>query len=131
MHIRCGICGARGAPPRHKRDCSYRGAGFINVADIVDESTGLTPREANAQKTHSIPVGSLVEIMCSGDDIDMDGVRAYVVHHGRDCDQTPLYYVSMDRYDTQQTLDGFRNATWRGGYTEESLRLVVKRKRRK
>lgn len=42
-----------------------------------------TGKEVNAEKIHKIPIGALVEIKT--------GVRLFVVYHGRDCDQTPLY----------------------------------------
>ena len=91
---------------------------FINVADIVDpdDPQGRTYRQVNAARPHTIPVGSLVELE--------SGVRLFVIHHGRDCDMEPLYYLSPDRDDTTEKRKGFRNDGWTGGYCEDSLTVV-------
>ena len=103
---------------------------FVNVADLKcpSDSQGRTYRQINAAKSHSFPVGSLVEFIQNVEDDSFDGVRAYVVYHGRDCDGTPLYYLSINRYDTERQRDGFRNASWQGGFSEESLRVVAEEK---
>jgi hypothetical protein len=88
---------------------------IMNLADMVDTSDPQrrTYRQINAAKTHSIGIGALVE---------MDsGVRAFVVHLGRDCDQTPLYYLSIDEDDTEVKREGFRNPSWYGGVSEDYL----------
>jgi hypothetical protein len=74
-------------------------------------------REVNSGRVHTIPIGSLVELE--------SGARLFVVHHGRDCDQTPLYYLSSYKEDVAVKRQGFRNPTWIGGYSESSLREVV------
>lgn len=89
---------------------------FINIADLRDPTDGRTYREINAEKVHKIPVGALVELET--------GVRLFVVSHSRDCDQTPLYYLSHDKNDTTRKWKSFRNASWVGGYSEESLTLI-------
>lgn len=98
---------------------------IIDIADLVSPSDvyGRTYRQINAAKSHTIPVGSLVE--CGGsDDSYRDGIRLFVVHHGRDCDQTPLYYLSADPDDTKEERPGFRNASWYGGVPEQYLTVV-------
>ena len=98
----------------------------MNVADLICESDAerRTYRQLNNAKTHAIPVGTLVEIV--GDDDRMAGVRLFVVHHGRDCDGTPLYYLSPDPDDTVEERPGFRNPKWVGGSPEERLEIVSK-----
>jgi hypothetical protein len=102
-------------------DYGRRGAvvKFINIADLTDpsDSQGRTYRQINRTKSHSIPVGSLVEYTETG-------VRLFVVMQGRDCDETPLYWLSPDKDDTEVERPGFRNQSWIGGYPECSLRVV-------
>lgn len=62
----------------------------INIADLVNPDTGKTYREENNARTHSFPLGSLVEVKD-------EGTRLFVVLHNRDCDGTPLYCLSYDR----------------------------------
>lgn len=91
---------------------------LINIADLKDpgDPQGRTYRQVNAEKQHAIPIGTLVELN--------NGARLFVVHHGRDCDQTPLYWLSHDQEDTVQERAGWMNHKWVGGYPEESLMLV-------
>lgn len=94
---------------------------FINVADLPDpDHPGKTYRESNAEKTHRIPLGALVELE--------NGVRMFVVKQGRDCDQTPLYWLAWQKLDPRDEKDGqfmmhFRRR-WIGGYPEESLNWI-------
>jgi len=90
----------------------------ILIADLVDpdDEQGRTYRQVNAEKVHNIPVGTLVELE--------NGCRAWVVNHGRDCDQTPLYAVSLNRGDTVQRQPGFANHSWDHGWPEECLTCV-------
>lgn len=92
---------------------------FINVADLKDpnDPQGRSYREINAEKLHNIPIGALVEITDTG-------VRLFVVHQGRDCDQTPLYWLSADQDDTKENNPGWMNGSWTGGYPEESLQVI-------
>ena len=64
----------------------------------------------------AIPIGTLVELD--------NGVRLFVVYHGRDCDQTPLYYLSYDPEDTKQERNGWKNRSWTGGFGEENLTTI-------
>lgn len=73
---------------------------MMNVSDIV-ESNGKTVKQNKMEQNHTIPLGSLVEIL--GDEGDDDtGLRLFVVHHGRDCDGTPLYGLSFKKNAKEQ-----------------------------
>lgn len=93
---------------------------MINIADLrdPDDPAGRSYREVNADRIHGIPVGALVEIESSG-------VRLFVVYRGRDCDQTPLYWLSPDKNDTVKERESFANHGWHGGYAEYSLTIVT------
>lgn len=89
-----------------------------NVADLQDpnDPRGRSYRQVNAEKKHAIPIGALVEI-------EETGERLYVMSHGRDCDQTPLYGLTMHGYlDERNEL--IRTARCFGGYGEESLTVI-------
>jgi hypothetical protein len=99
---------------------------IINIADIVcpSDSQGRTYRQINAENVHEIPLGSLVEN-------PYDGTRAFVVQHGRDCDQTPLYTLSLRKEDVGRTAvecgahaEGFRAPHWESGYPAEMLTVI-------
>lgn len=94
----------------------YPDSPFIHICDLVNKKTGKTGRETNAEKTHQIPVGTLVELE--------SGVRLFVVSHDRDCDQTPLYGLCHDKEDTVVEREGFANRKWDHGYSEESLTVI-------
>ena len=81
------------------------------------EHPGKTYREANAELAHGIPVRSLVEVRASG-------VRLFVAWHGRDCDQTPLYWLTPDEDDCVKKEEPFANMKWVGGYPESALSVV-------
>ena len=76
---------------------------IVMVSDIVEEN-GKTVRQNNMKKTHSIPLGYLVEIDGSGGADEYHGVRLWVVKHSRDCDGTPLYDLSFEP-NAQNELD--------------------------
>ena len=78
---------------------------------------GRTYAEINLEKKHNIEIGTLVELE--------SGVRLFVVSHNRDCDETPLYYLSMEKNDTEEEQKGFINRKWTGGYPEESLEVIT------
>ncbi len=84
---------------------------IVNLSDLVDpdDPNGRTYRQVNAAKTHGIPLGALVELG--------NGARLFVVYLGRDCDQTPLYWLAM-------SPDEDRRDKWRGGYDEDALTEV-------
>ena len=86
---------------------------LINVADLKDpnDPQGRSYREVNREHRHNIPVGILVELK--------NGVRAFVVKHTRDCDQTPLYSLAIDPDPEQHKFSMCH------GYDEESLKQIT------
>lgn len=87
---------------------------MINVSDIV-EANGKTIKENNLKLKHLIPIGTLVEINIGKDDyLEVNGARAFVVEHTRDCDGTPLYSLSLSK---RPDAIIHRN----GGWSEDSL----------
>lgn len=102
-------------PRRTMMDTSTNdGNVYVNVADLTDpdDPAGRSYRQVNAAKVHNIALGTLVELE--------SGARLFVVHLGRDCDQTPLY--SLSAYPIE--VDNTDRWTWLSGYAEESLTLV-------
>ena len=100
---------------------------FFSISDVKDpdDPQGRTYREVNNAKEHGIPLGTLVEIAHDPEDLSpMDGVRLFVVMHGRDCDGTPLYELCADPEDNVQENSRFRNMKWHGGYSERSLKVI-------
>lgn len=97
---------------------------IVNVADLRDpgDPQGRSFRQVNAEKTHGIPEGALVELD--------SGARLFVAHLGRDCDQTPLYWLAPGTFDWEKTEPAYESAyrnwrmKWVGGYSEESLLVV-------
>lgn len=81
---------------------------IFNLADLTDPSDpqGRTYRQVNAERTHAIPLGALVELET--------GERLRVMLHTRDCDGTPLYSLGVSDEDE----------TWYHGYSDESLTVV-------
>lgn len=107
----------------------YPDSPFVHICDLVNQETGKTYREENAEKVHNIPIGSLVEIVpiesySNDDQNDSAGVRLFVVYHARDCDMTPLYSLAIDPSDTDRESDRFYNYKWHNGYPEESLKII-------
>lgn len=102
-------------------------SGFFVLHDCVDSSDpqGRTIKEVNLTKVHSIPMGSLVE--CLADPrypSHTDGVRLFVALQGRDCDGTPLYWLSPYSDDLVQEDARFANHKWIGGFPEDSLEVI-------
>jgi hypothetical protein len=100
--------------------------GFLNLADLIDptDSEGRSYRQINAGKTHKIPMGALVELVADSEyPGPMDGARLFVVYRGRDCDQTPLYWLCGDPSKTDND-DFYTRCAWHGGYPEESIELI-------
>jgi hypothetical protein len=87
---------------------------FMFVHDIVEEN-GKTIKQNNMEKAHNIPVGTLVEVKY--DDWHGEGAckkihaRLWVWSHDRDCDGTPLYYLSPHHPEHpvsgSVTIDGY------------------------
>jgi hypothetical protein len=79
--------------------------------DLPDsDHPGKTIGEVNLEKKHNIPEGSLVEV-------ERTGIRLFVVNCGRDCDNTPLYWLAADKGEIRT----YRHA---GGYQEKDLRVI-------
>jgi hypothetical protein len=121
---------------------------MINVADLVNPASGKTYREENFAATHTVPLNALVEVMkyerVNGEYEyvrNPHGLRLYVTKHSRDCDGTPLYYLShmtAEEYQRQYDLanrgvmhiDGFAvkgsifAPNLDGGYSADSLFVV-------
>lgn len=95
---------------------------IVNVADLRDPSDpqGRSYRQVNAEKTHGIPVGALVELE--------SGARLFVVLQGRDCDQTPLYWLAVEMLEATEAEEPeyfrWQKLKWVGGYAEESLTVI-------
>lgn len=115
---------------------------FIRVSDIV-EANGKTIKENNMEKTHNLKVGDLVEV--KHDRWHGDGAcekihaRLWVTLCGRDCDGTPLYWLSRVPKDQWEPVNlifpdsGFQFKSdisqsihygQVGGFGEESLTKV-------
>lgn len=89
---------------------------YFNVADLKDpsDSQGRTYRQVNAERTHAIPIGSLVELAT--------GERLRVMLHTRDCDQTPLYSLGVTGDEDDDALGRLR---LHHGYCDEDLKVVT------
>lgn len=112
---------------------------MINVADMEsDDAPGKTRREVNAEKRHSIPLGTLVEIVRFDEDPELAGVRVFVVRHTRDCDETPLYVLSLkplsviQEYEAKGAVPDLSSRWFAatlagmldGGYPEYTLKVI-------
>jgi hypothetical protein len=91
---------------------------IITLADMrdPDDPAGRSYRQVNAAKTHGIPLRALVEIEDTGE-------RLYVVLQGRDCNQTPAYWLAIHDYFTE-THEGIRAGMRTCGYPEHSLTVI-------
>jgi len=112
---------------------------IINIADLpIDPNDPDSPtwREHNAKMTHSIPLGSLVEVKYDtwfGDGACVKvHARLWVVSHNRDCDGTPLYSLSdkkiedimhLAEYFGTGSYDQFARV-YEHGFSESSLTAV-------
>lgn len=93
---------------------------------IVGED-GLSYKERNLKEGHKIPVYSLVEINFGPE----KGMRMFVAWHGRDCDGTPLYWLTNNIHrrplgsipDNETFLDKVLRG-WEGGYSDDSLIFI-------
>jgi hypothetical protein len=82
----------------------------INVADIVEEN-GKTIRQNNQEKTHNIPVGTLVEVdwhtWHGAGACEVTRARLWVISQDRDCDGTPLYTLCKIPKDSWSKMSMF------------------------
>lgn len=121
---------------------------ILIASSIVDPKTGLTRKEVNMKKTHNFPLNSKVQVVDYGDGSDEClGLILYVTKHGRDCDGTPLYYLSHQTAEKYTTAAKYIHeflvergvllnqpyhpdnanifaSPLEGGYSEESLKLI-------
>jgi hypothetical protein len=93
-----------------------------NIADLKDpnDPAGRSYRQVNAEKAHGIALGALVELE--------RGARLFVVMLGRDCDQTPLYWLAPSILEATEEEEPayyrYHRTKWVGGYDEESLTVI-------
>ena len=96
---------------------------LIAIHDLIEEN-GQTIKENNLAQLHTIPIGMLVEARWDewfgGGACRKIHARLWVVHHGRDCDGTPLYSLSQWRDPAFALQSGQAHH----GLSEESLRQV-------
>lgn len=107
---------------------------IFNVADLCPPGSTKTYRELNREKTHKIPLNTVVSVARRADEDGEEEVelRLFVTMHGRDCDQTPLYYLSHMRHEEYErecemlkSLGlGIFCPKLAGGYVEESLTVT-------
>lgn len=76
----------------------------IEVAHDIPDADGVTPKQRNYRISHSISLGTLVEINLDGD--HSDKCRLFVVAHTRNCDGTPLYDLSFKK-DSAKNIDDY------------------------
>jgi len=85
---------------------------FINIADLKDpnDSQSRTYREVNNGTPHKYDIGDLIEITT--------GVRLFVAQHKRDCDGTPLYTLTPEMRDENDSL---KEMCFVYGYSEDDM----------
>ena len=96
------------------------------VYDLVDpnDPQGRTWREINLAAQHSIPIGTLVEVRWdtwygNGACCKFHG-RMWVTQHVRDCDGTPLYWISP----WKSPEFAFRAGPRYGPFSEDRLTMI-------
>lgn len=85
---------------------------FVNIADLKPAGSDKTYRQLNAEMIHRFPIGVMVNYRTGEWDDDRDAyvyqnLQLYVVSHDRDCDQTPLYTLSMHTEKKRQSTRDF------------------------
>jgi hypothetical protein len=124
------------------------GSTICSISQMIEEN-GRTVRENNMERIHNIPVGTLVEVKF--DNWHGDGAcakihaRMFVASCGRDCDGTPLYWLTHRKppfYKFRDLMSGDADAHPQpitvneftfmenmyygreGGFTESSLTVI-------
>ena len=103
---------------------------FVNIADIKNPESGKTYRQENNEKTHKIPLGTLVEVDFNDEycETPKKGLRLFVVRHDRDCDGTPLYSLSFNKEWKEEPSQYIPLIAFRmqidSGYSEECLKVL-------
>lgn len=86
---------------------------IVMFSDIIEEN-GRSIRENNLELTHTIPVGTLVEVTAHVDMANGTKLRGvchmYVWAHTRDCDGTPLYSLSAQSMSGVVEMINWANA---------------------
>lgn len=100
---------------------------IVNVADLPSDILGKTWREKNSELKHNIQIGALVEIDRDDKESEQHGVRMFVVMHGRDCDQTPLYVLSANKDAVENNKKNNLIDKMHYGYPEYSLTVIKRR----
>jgi len=115
----------------------------IVLAHSLVEANGKTIRQNNLEKQHRLQEGQEVRVYtCDGEDDPpgtIDHVHddqcashvAFILHCGRDCDGTPLYWIgglaACSEMQARGSTHTFNNMAWRvfnqvaGGYGEEDV----------
>lgn len=70
---------------------------FVNVADIINPKTGITPRQENKEKSHKYQVGDAVKLDDQG--------WVTITKLTRDCDGTPLYNYELCGLSEDSIID--------------------------
>jgi hypothetical protein len=110
----------------------------MSAYDIV-EANGRTWRQNRLALKHNTPLKTLVEVEIEkvfANDTSLKGlVQMYVIWHGRDCDGSPLYWLSTypegadewppDGSDVVARMLHRHMYGVHGGYSEEQLRVVT------
>lgn len=100
---------------------------LVNFADLKNPASGKTYRQENAEMVHNIPLDTLVEVI-GWEGSKHTGVRGYVCRHDRDCDQTPLYAISLekglreDKYGLE--LKHLILSAFAHGFAEDGLKII-------
>lgn len=92
----------------------------VFLHNIVDNTTGKTWREINLEKTHNIPLGTLVEINCEYH--HKHGLRLFVAKHSRDCDGTPLFGLSFEDLTYKRNMIDLKKSV---GYSEYQINDMI------
>lgn len=122
---------------------------LVNVADLINPETGKTYREENLEKQWAIPLGSVVKVLHYSSESNTyeeheDCLVLYVVNRARDCDGTPLYWLSSQNHLEHKRVRDFAESGQvtfpnesgyafkasfllpppLGGYTEQNLKFI-------
>jgi hypothetical protein len=111
------------------------------MSDIVEEN-GKTVKENNMAIQHNIPIGALVEVTFDtwhgNGACEVTKARLWVVIQSRDCDGTPLYWLSktpihewndsirinMDDMQFKKAVSQSLFYNTHGGFSEENLKVI-------
>ena len=103
----------------------------VNISDLTNPESGKSYREENNEKTHNIPLGTLVEIDFDDSYLEtpVKGLRLFVVSHDRDCDGTPLYSLSFNKdWEEKPGNEYIPRIAYKmqleSGYNEGSLKVI-------